>query len=46
MAAVRKGGGTAWHLVATNEGHQWGKKENVDYTFWSSLLFWQTYLLN
>ena len=46
VAAVRKGGGTAWHLVATNEGHQWGKKENVDYTFWSSLLFWQTYLLN
>ena len=46
VAAVRKGGSTAWHLVATNEGHQWGKKENVDYTFWSSLLFWQTYLLN
>lgn len=46
VAAVRKGGGTAWHLVATNEGHQWGKKENVDYTFWSSLLFWQQYLLN
>jgi dipeptidyl aminopeptidase/acylaminoacyl peptidase len=46
VAAVRKGGGIAWHLVATNEGHQWGKKENVDYTFWSSLLFWQKYLLN
>jgi len=46
VAAVRKGGGTAWHLVATNEGHQWGKKENVDYIFWSSLFFWQTYLLN
>ena len=46
VAAVRKGGGTAWHLVATNEGHQWGKKENVDYTFWASLLFWQKYLLD
>lgn len=46
VAAVRKNGGTAWHLLATNEGHQWGKKENVDYTFWSSLLFWQRYLLN
>lgn len=46
VAAVRKNGGTAWHLLATNEGHQWGKKENVDYTFWASLLFWQRYLLN
>lgn len=46
VAAVRGNGGTAWSLVATNEGHQWGKKENVDYTFWTSLLFWQHYLLN
>lgn len=46
VAAVRGNGGTAWHLVATNEGHQWGKKENVDYTFWASLLFWKQYLLN
>ena len=46
IAAVRKNGGTAWHLVGTNEGHGFAKKENVDYNFWASLLFWKQYLLN
>lgn len=46
VAAVRKNGGTAWHLVGTNEGHGFAKKENVDYNFWASLLFWKQYLLN
>lgn len=46
VAAVRKNGGTAWHLVGTNEGHGFAKKENADYNFWASLLFWQQYLLN
>lgn len=46
IAAVRKNGGTAWHLVGTNEGHGFAKKENVDYNFWTSLLFWKQYLLN
>ncbi|PAL21317.1 prolyl oligopeptidase family serine peptidase [Sphingopyxis sp. GW247-27LB] len=46
VAAVRKNGGTAWHLVGTNEGHGFAKKENADYQFWTSLLFWQQYLLN
>ena len=46
FAAVRKNGGTAWHLVGTNEGHGFAKKENADYNFWTSLLFWKQYLLN
>ena len=46
VAAVRKNGGTAWHLVGTNEGHGFAKKENADYSFWTSLLFWKQYLLN
>lgn len=46
VAAVRKNGGTAWHLVGTNEGHGFAKKENADYNFWASLVFWQKYLLN
>lgn len=46
IAAVRKNGGTAWHLIGTNEGHGFAKKENADYQFWTSLLFWQQYLLD
>lgn len=46
VAAVRANGGTAWHLVGTNEGHGFAKKENADYNFWASLVFWQQYLLN
>lgn len=46
VAAVRQNGGSAWHLVGTNEGHGFAKKENADYQFWTSLLFWKQYLLN
>ncbi|MBL8649678.1 MAG: S9 family peptidase [Sphingopyxis sp.] len=46
VTAVRGKGGTAWHLVGTNEGHGFAKKENIDYQFWASLLFWKQYLLN
>jgi hypothetical protein len=31
--------------VGTNEGHGFAKKENIDYQFWASLLFWQKNLL-
>lgn len=46
VAAVRKNGTTAWHMLAKNEGHGYRKKENVDYNFWSALQFWQQTLLN
>jgi dipeptidyl aminopeptidase/acylaminoacyl peptidase len=45
VKAVRRNGGTAWHLLAQNEGHGFAKKENQDYSFWASLLFWQQNLL-
>lgn len=43
--AVRANGGTVWHLLATNEGHGFHKKENEDFYFWTSLLFWKQTLL-
>ncbi len=45
IKAIRAKGGTAWHLLGTNEGHGFAKKENVDYQFWASLQFWKTFLL-
>ncbi len=45
VKAIRAKGGTAWHLLGTNEGHGFAKKENQDYQFWTSLMFWQANLL-
>jgi dipeptidyl aminopeptidase/acylaminoacyl peptidase len=45
VKAVRENGRTAWHLLGQNEGHGFAKKENVDYNFWASLMFWQQHLL-
>jgi hypothetical protein len=35
----------AWHLLGQNEGHGFAKKENADYQFWASLMFWKPTLL-
>ena len=45
IAAVRAQGGQAWHLLGQNEGHGFAKKENADYQFWASLMFWKQTLL-
>ncbi len=45
VKAVRANGRQAWHLLADNEGHGFAKKENQDYQFWTSLMFWQSTLL-
>jgi dipeptidyl aminopeptidase/acylaminoacyl peptidase len=45
IAAIRSNGGTAWHLLARDEGHGFDRKANQDYQFWSSLLFWRETLL-
>jgi dipeptidyl aminopeptidase/acylaminoacyl peptidase len=45
VKAVRRNGGTAWHLLAQDEGHGFAKKVNQDYAFWASLMFWQRHLL-
>jgi len=41
VKAIRDKGGVAWHLLGKNEGHGFAKKENVDYQFWSTLMFWK-----
>jgi dipeptidyl aminopeptidase/acylaminoacyl peptidase len=46
IAAVRANGVPAWHLLAENEGHGFARKENQDYQFWASMLFWRQYLLD
>ena len=46
VKAVRAKGGKAWHLLASNEGHGFAKKENADYQFWSAVQFWRETLLN
>jgi dipeptidyl aminopeptidase/acylaminoacyl peptidase len=45
VKAVRAGGSEVWYLVGENEGHGFAKKENVDYLFWNTLMFWQKHLL-
>ncbi len=45
VKAIRAKGGTAWHLLGQNEGHGFAKKENQDYNFWTSLMFWEQTLL-
>ena len=45
VAAVRANDVPAWHLLAKDEGHGYAKKENQDYQFWTSLMFWRANLL-
>jgi dipeptidyl aminopeptidase/acylaminoacyl peptidase len=35
-----------WYLVATDEGHGFSKKQNIDYQFYTNILFMQQFLLN
>lgn len=46
VEAVREHGGTAWSLVANDEGHGFTRKANRDYHFWASVMFWQETLLS
>ena len=45
VSAVRANGGQVWHILAANEGHGYLKKENQDYQFLTTLVFWQQTLL-
>jgi dipeptidyl aminopeptidase/acylaminoacyl peptidase len=45
IKAVRANNVPAWSLLAKDEGHGYAKKENVDYQFWSTILFLQKNLL-
>jgi dipeptidyl aminopeptidase/acylaminoacyl peptidase len=46
VAVVRKQGTPVWFLMANDEGHGFAKKNNVDFQFYSTILFIQKYLLN
>ncbi len=45
VAAIRRNGHEAWHVVAADEGHGYQKKANSDYAFLAQLAFWEKYLL-
>jgi dipeptidyl aminopeptidase/acylaminoacyl peptidase len=45
IAAVRKNNGTAWYLLAKNEGHGFAKKENRDAASGAMAVFLQQFLL-
>jgi len=45
LAAVRKAGHPAWHILAKNEGHGFFRKENETYRVLATALFWKHFLL-
>ncbi len=45
VAAIRENGGTAWYLLANDEGHGFRKKSNRDFYYWSMVLFIEEHLL-
>ena len=46
VKAIRERGGTAWYLMAKDEGHGFQKKRNVDFQFLSGIQFLREYLLH
>ena len=46
VAAARKKGTPVWFLMANDEGHGFGKKNNADYLYYSTILFIKEHLLN
>jgi dipeptidyl aminopeptidase/acylaminoacyl peptidase len=46
VKAIRDQGGTVWFLMAKDEGHGFHKKRNVDFMFYSTVLFAKEHLLN
>jgi dipeptidyl aminopeptidase/acylaminoacyl peptidase len=45
VKALRNRGSTCWYLMATDEGHGFGKKKNADFQFLAQILFLREYLL-
>ncbi|HUV35787.1 MAG TPA: prolyl oligopeptidase family serine peptidase [Patescibacteria group bacterium] len=45
LDAIRENGGTAWYLLAKDEGHGFRKKKNRDYMYYSAILFLEEHLL-
>jgi dipeptidyl aminopeptidase/acylaminoacyl peptidase len=45
VKAIRDNGGTAWYLMAKDEGHGFAKKRNADYQFLATIQFYREFLL-
>ena len=45
VAAARKNNTPVWILMANDEGHGFGKKNNVDYQYYATILFIREHLL-
>jgi dipeptidyl aminopeptidase/acylaminoacyl peptidase len=45
VKTVRKNGTPVWYLMAKDEGHGFTKKRNVDYEFYTTVMFVQEVLL-
>lgn len=45
VTTVKKNGTPVWYLLANDEGHGFRKKENIDFLFYSTVLFVREYLL-
>lgn len=45
VATVRKSDTPVWYLMAKDEGHGFGKKKNVDFQFYATVMFIKEYLL-
>lgn len=46
VATARQNDIPVWYLVANDEGHGFSKKKNVDFQFYATVMFIQTFLLN
>jgi dipeptidyl aminopeptidase/acylaminoacyl peptidase len=45
VARVKRNGSPVWYLMATDEGHGFRKKGNVDFQFYATTQFVRTFLL-
>lgn len=45
VARVKQNGTPVWYLMATDEGHGFAKKGNVDFQFYATVVFMKAYLL-
>jgi len=43
---IKQNGGTVWFLEASDEGHGFRKKNNVDFQFYATIAFVKQFLLN
>ena len=43
---IKQNGGTVWFLMASDEGHGFRKKNNIDFQFYATIAFIKQFLLN